>query len=112
MFRFLPREDDYFGLLRELERGVRESTELRPICSAVEIERAIPLVEKNQSVGPNCSEIRRQEEEGDNAYSMAISELFAKKFDALFVIKWQSLYETLEDSIDHCKTVAGLLESI
>jgi uncharacterized protein len=52
------------------------------------------------------------EEEGDTAYTVAISKLFSEKNDPLFVIKWQSLYETLEDSIDHCKAVASLLESI
>jgi uncharacterized protein len=199
MFRFLPKEDDYFGLLRELAKGVRESTELLPIffrkyneraqyaedikaiehrCddilnkivtrlsssfitpldrediyslsnemdtiadrvngvarrslmyhiedppayairmsellnrATIEIEKAISLIDKNKSVSPNCSEIKRLEEEGDNVYAVAISKLFTDNNDALFVIKWQSLYETLEDSIDHCKAVAGLLESI
>jgi predicted phosphate transport protein (TIGR00153 family) len=199
MFRFLPKEDDYFLLLRDLAKGVREATEKLPIfflkheerahyaedikaiehrCddilnsivtklnssfitpldrediyalanemdtiadrvngvarrslmyhleeatsysikmsellvrAAVEIESAILLVANDKGVGPNCSEIKRLEEEGDNLYSSGISELFSQEHDPLFVIKWHSLYETLEDSIDHCKTVAGLLESI
>ncbi|MEW6736560.1 MAG: DUF47 family protein [Acidobacteriota bacterium] len=199
MSPFLPREDDYFALLRELAKGVREATELLPlflqkhderahyaedikaiehrcddilnkivtklsasfitpldrediyalssemdtiadrvngvarrslmyhieqatpqaiklsvilIRSVVEIERAIPLVEKNKNVGVHCSEIRRLEKEGDSVYAAAISELFTNPSDPLYVIKWHSLYETLEDSIDHCKTVAALLESV
>lgn len=199
MFRFLPKEDEYFDQLRQLAQHVRESTELLPVflqkiderekyaddikaiehrCDDIlnsivaklsssfitpldrediyalsnemdtiadrvnsvarrcimyhigestayairlsellhrstdEIEKAIPLIEKNKSVTPNCSEIRRLEEEGDNVYSAAISALFSGEFESLYVIKWQWLYDTLEDSIDHCKVVASLLESI
>lgn len=199
MFRFFPKEDDYFGMLRELAKGVREAAEkleeffhtypkraqvaedikaiehrcddvlnsivtklnssfITPLdrediyslsneldtvadlvngvarrslmyhitdptpqairmCeiltrSVAEIEKAIPLLESNKNVGANCSEIKRLEKEGDNAYTQAISDLFTNHTDPLFVIKWNALYETLEDSIDHCKAVAVLLESI
>ena len=199
MFRFLPKDDDYFGLLRSLAQGVRESSDLLPLffkkfeersryaedikaiehrCddvlssivtklnssfitpldrediyaisnemdtiadrvngvarrsmmshvdqatphaiklsevlnrSAIEIEHAIPLIEKNTNVGQQISEIRRLEKEGDTIYATAISELFSQPSDPLFVIKWLALYEMLEDSIDHCKAVAGLMESI
>jgi uncharacterized protein len=199
MFRFLPREDDFFGLLRQLGQGVREATEILPkffqemdkreqyaedikaiehrcddilsdivaklsssfitpldredihslsheldtiadsvnglarrslmykidqampvaikmsevlIRSAVEIEKAIPLLEKNKNISQCCSEIKRLEKEGDNLYSTGISDLFSNQYEPLFVIKWQWLYDTLEDSIDHCKAVSELLESI
>jgi uncharacterized protein len=199
MFRFLPKNEDYFVLLRELAKGVREATELLPlffenfdqraryaedikaiehrcddivdnivmklnssfitpldredifslshemdtiadrvngvarrslmyhigevapyatafsevlIRSVVEIEKAVTNIEKSHNVRQHCSEIRRLEKEGDNIYSASISELFADQTDPLYVIKWHSLYETLEDSVDHCKAVAALLESI
>jgi uncharacterized protein len=199
MFRFLPKNEDYFVMLRELAKGVREATELLPhffqkfderpkyaedikaiehrcddildniviqlnssfitpldredifslshemdtiadrvngvarqslmyhigevapyaiafsevlIRSVVEIEKAVTDIEKSQKVRQHCSEIRRLEKEGDNLYSAAISELFSDQTDALYVVKWHSLYELLEDSVDHCKAVAALLESI
>jgi uncharacterized protein Yka (UPF0111/DUF47 family) len=38
--------------------------------------------------------------------------LFTEEPNAIEVIKWVAIYEQLEDSIDRCKHLAELLESI
>ncbi len=38
--------------------------------------------------------------------------LFAGTPNALEVIKWKDLYDTIENALDHCEDVANVLESI
>ena len=52
------------------------------------------------------------EEEGDALYNQAVGELFAGTPDALEVIKWKELYETMESVTDRCEDVVNVIEGI
>jgi uncharacterized protein Yka (UPF0111/DUF47 family) len=56
--------------------------------------------------------VKELEEEADQIYSQAISELFAGRPDPLEVIKWKEIYDNLEHAVDECEDVANVLESI
>src|SRR5438132_6378698 len=58
MFRFLPKEEDYFGLLRQLAQGVRESTELLPIFFKKYGERE-RYAEDIKAIEHRCDDILR-----------------------------------------------------
>ncbi len=59
-----------------------------------------------------CHFIRRLENEADGVLRNAIGKLFDEEQDTRLVIKLKELYEILEDAIDHCHTVANLMEGI
>ncbi len=59
-----------------------------------------------------CREIKRLEEEGDAMYHMWLARLFEEKMDALTVIKWKELYDTLEKTLDSAEDAANVLESV
>jgi hypothetical protein len=42
----------------------------------------------------------------------AIASLFAKGIDPMVVIRWKDIFESLEQGIDACETVAHVLEGI
>jgi predicted phosphate transport protein (TIGR00153 family) len=57
-------------------------------------------------------EVKLLEEEGDAIYHEAVGALFTGQTDALEVIKWKELYDTLERAVDECEDVANVLEAI
>ena len=69
-------------------------------------------IKKPLVVAENSRAIKRLEEEGDAIYQGAVGELFSGKPDALEVMKWKELYDTLERALDECQGVGNVLESI
>ncbi|HWP43734.1 MAG TPA: DUF47 family protein [Blastocatellia bacterium] len=77
-----------------------------------EIKDSFTLLERNQGMSDHLRRISQLEKEADTLYSDAIRRLFAEEKDAIEVVKWMSLYEALENSIDRCKDVAEALEAV
>ena len=50
--------------------------------------------------------------EGDTFYREILQELFLVETDAIALIKWQQLYELLEDGLDACEDVANTIEGV
>jgi uncharacterized protein Yka (UPF0111/DUF47 family) len=69
-------------------------------------------MKKGKVVAQKAREIKLLEEEGDGIYHEAVGALFRNGAEALEVIKWKDLYDTLEDALDECEDVANTLESI
>ncbi len=59
-----------------------------------------------------CIEVKRMEEEGDALYHEWLARLFEEGTDALAVMKWKEIYDTLEKTLDQAEDVANVLESI
>ena len=73
---------------------------------------SIRHLDRPQRILDYCVEINRLENAGDRASEKAISNLFRDGADALNVIKWKELYDTVENGIDTCEDIANTLESI
>ena len=56
--------------------------------------------------------VHRLENEGDRISREAIASLFAKGIDPMVVIRWKDIFESLEQGIDACETVAHVLEGM
>ncbi|MEP6492295.1 MAG: DUF47 family protein [bacterium] len=80
--------------------------------AANEIQMAVREMRKPVAVNQHVARIKQLEEEGDAIYHEAVGALFAGKPDALEVIKWKEMYDTLERAIDACMGVAQVLQSI
>lgn len=57
-------------------------------------------------------EVNRIENEGDVVYRSTLSRLFQEEKDPIEIIKWNHLYEELEESLDACENVANLIEGL
>jgi uncharacterized protein len=80
--------------------------------AADRIEAGVAAI-KQPAIVAGCSrEIKRFEEEGDAIYQEAVGQLFLGKPDALEVMKWKEVYDTLERALDSCQGVGHVLESI
>jgi uncharacterized protein Yka (UPF0111/DUF47 family) len=85
----------------------------RIIVRAVsEIEAAIGGIRTGDGVLARCRAIKQAEEEGDALWETAVSDLFAGCPDPVEVIRWKTLYDQLEDTLDACEDVANELETL
>ena len=57
-------------------------------------------------------EVHRLENDADQLVRQAVAALFATGIDPMLVIRWKDIYETLEESVDACETVANVLEGM
>lgn len=97
--------------IREVKEGGRKLAEV--LVRATEaLEWAITSMKQSKIVGARHREIKKLEEEGDALYNQAVGDLFDGSPDALEVIKWKELYDTMERAIDKCEDVANVLETI
>ena len=75
-------------------------------------ESAFTMLEHHENFGAHLKAISRLEKEADSLYSDAVKRLFKDEKDPIEVIKWVSIYEALENSVDRCKDVAEALEAV
>jgi predicted phosphate transport protein (TIGR00153 family) len=75
---------------------------------------AVQGLERNRDrvVLDACAQVKRLEEEGDSVYHEWVAKLFDGSPDALIVIKWKEIYDTLEKTLDHMEDAGNVLESI
>lgn len=111
--------DEINGLARRLE--ISQAVPLRPDVPELagllaeglgEVEAAFGQLKGRNGVAEHAQRVRRLERRGDVLYAEALHRLFTEEPNAIEVIKWVAIYEQLEDSIDRCKHLAELLESI
>jgi uncharacterized protein len=123
IFLLVTELDDVIDMITDLARrldiysvsGPRpESAEIAAVlCRATsELADVFALFEEQKSVGEHLRHINQLEKRGDALYSEAIRRLFKEEKDPIEVIKWMSIFEELENSIDRCKDVAEALEAV
>ena len=79
---------------------------------SVEIHNAVTILSKPEGITNHLIEIHRLENEGDEVYFRALSELFQSETNAVQLIKLKDLYEILENAIDRCESAANIIESV
>ena len=80
--------------------------------AADRIEAGVAAIKQPAVVSASSREIKRLEEQGDAIYQDAVGALFLGTPDALEVMKWKEIYDTLERALDQCQGVGHVLESI
>lgn len=77
-----------------------------------ELQRAVPLLQKNDNILTHCVEINRLENEADIVAQHAIAGLFESEKDPINLIKIKELLEYLERATDKAEDVANVLETV
>ncbi|HEX3056629.1 MAG TPA: DUF47 family protein [Gaiellaceae bacterium] len=81
--------------------------------AALKLTEAVARLEGFKDSRRQLIELRELEDEGDAIARQAISELFTSiGGDALAVIRWKDIHESLEDAVDACENAADVLEAI
>ncbi|MBI3394277.1 MAG: DUF47 family protein [Spirochaetia bacterium] len=123
IYLLTTRLDDIIDLVNGLARrfDIYGVTEVRAQADQVahilnkcahELELALRNMEKHEGVQDQIKAVNDMEKDADHIYREAIRRLFLEEKNALEVIKWMAIYDSLEESVDRCKDVSELLESI
>ncbi len=83
------------------------------VSTAEETDRAVGCL---RTLSPfyhkHCVEVNRLENAADRLLRDQLAALFEGKTDAIEVIKWKELYETMESVTDRCEDVVNVIEQI
>jgi uncharacterized protein len=102
--------DEPTPIARQFSRVILEQSE--------QIARAVPLLENRRDANPlqrAIEEIHRLENEADDLLAQAIAHLYDGVTEVPQLIKemrWNDLYQLLEDTTDKCEHVAVVLSNI
>ena len=77
-----------------------------------QVQSALKTFRDRSSCSAQIVEIHRLENEGDRLLRDAMRSLFANGIDPMVVIRWKDIFDSLEQAVDACETVANLLEGI
>ena len=107
---YLYHVDEPTQIARQFSRVILEQSE--------QIARAVPLLENRRDANPlqrAIDEIHRLENEADDLLAQAIAPLYDGVTEVPQLIKamrWNDLYQLLEDTTDKCENVAVVLSNI
>ena len=79
---------------------------------AEHVAAALRGLRSGADLAPHLVEIHRLENEGDRLVRAAVASLFANGIDPMMLIRWKDIFDTLEEAVDACETVANVLEGI
>jgi len=65
-----------------------------------------------QGILNHCIEINRQENVADKILRASLARLFKEEKDAIQVLKWKEIFETMEATTDRCEDVANVIEGV
>jgi uncharacterized protein Yka (UPF0111/DUF47 family) len=91
------------NLAKQIVRGCEK------MASAV---RGMRSPKQYNKVMQDCIAIHEVENAGDDILHEALAELFENEKDAITVIKWKDIYETMELVTDRCEDVANVLQGV
>jgi uncharacterized protein Yka (UPF0111/DUF47 family) len=97
-----------------VEAPMEQAQELAAVLAgaAEAVSSALTHMRAGEDVSPQLIEIHRLENEGDRISREAIASLFKSGTDPMVVIRWKDIFESLEQAIDSCETVAHVIEGM
>jgi uncharacterized protein Yka (UPF0111/DUF47 family) len=101
-------------VLYGIEAPMEQAQELASVLARASgvVQLALTQLRQDGDVNPSLIQIHELENEGDRVSREAIASLFATGVDPMVVIRWKDIFDTLEQAIDSCETVAHVLEGI
>jgi predicted phosphate transport protein (TIGR00153 family) len=95
------------GSLPEL----KEQADLVVTC-AEETQKLISRLETMRDVQPHLDAVDRLESEGDAVHRRILARLFSGEFDALDVLRWKDVIESMERAMNTLEDISDIVESI
>jgi uncharacterized protein Yka (UPF0111/DUF47 family) len=97
-----------------VEAPMEQAQELAAVLAdaSVSVAEALAHLRAGEDVSTQLIEIHRLENEGDRISREAIASLFKSGTDPMVVIRWKDIFESLEQAIDSCETVAHVIEGM
>lgn len=100
--------------INELKEEVNDFTDLVIKCSnsLKDALKEFKNFKKIDLIKEKVIELNILEDEGDKLYENAMRKLYEKSIDAIEIIKWTTIFNCFEDTIDSCEHVADAIEDV
>jgi len=101
-------------VLYGVEAPMEQAQEMTKVLvdATEQVAQALRGLRADGDLSPFLVEIHRLENEGDRLQRSAMASLFVTGIDPMIVIRWKDIFESLEQAVDACETVAHVLEGI
>jgi uncharacterized protein Yka (UPF0111/DUF47 family) len=101
-------------VLYGVEAPMQQAQEIAEVLlgASQQVATAVRGLRSATDLSAQLVEIHRLENEGDRLVREAVASLFANGIDPMIVVRWKDIFETLEQAVDACETVAHTLEGI
>jgi hypothetical protein len=90
---------------------LKEQADLLVQC-AEETRALLERLESMKGVQPHLDAIDRLESEGDAVHRRILARLFGGEFDALEVLRWKDVIESMERALNTLEDISDIVESI
>jgi predicted phosphate transport protein (TIGR00153 family) len=99
-------------LIYDISAPTEEAQRLAAILAeqAGELRAALGKLEGMKGLDSHLRRVHQLENEADGLSRAAIARLFRERQDALEVIKWRDIYQSMEESIDAAEDVAEIIQ--
>lgn len=94
------------------EAGEMNALIVKAVHEIAEVIEKLPNFKKDPSIMENLKRITDLEDAGDIVFRNAMARIFAEHGDAIHILKWKSLLDRTEETLDSCKYVANIIQSI
>lgn len=100
--------------VKDIKEDAIKLVEMIVLCTKELKEIMIEMnnMKRSKTLKDKIIEVNRIEDDGDNIFRAAITNLFINEKDAIEVIKWKEIYEYLENTLDACEDVANIIEGV
>jgi uncharacterized protein Yka (UPF0111/DUF47 family) len=103
----------YFGIQKPTKHAVNLAKQIVRGCEKlVEAVHGMRSAKNYEQVTRDCIMIHEVENAADDILHDAVKELFANEKNAIEVIKWKDIYETMEKVTDRLEDVANVLQGV
>jgi uncharacterized protein len=101
-------------VLYRVEAPMEQAQEIAGVLvgCAEQVAGALRGLRSGADLSAQLVEIHRLENEADRLQRAAVAHLFANGIDPMMLIRWKDIFDTLEDAVDACETVANVLEGL
>jgi uncharacterized protein len=85
------------------------------LASCREVEKAVKGLRNMKNakiILAACIEVNKLENDGDALRDAAVADLLKQSKDAIEILTWKEIYETVETAIDRCEDVANVIEGV
>ena len=103
----------FFGIQSPTDHAVNLAKQIVRGCEKLaEAVRGMRSTRNYEQVMRDCISVHEVENAADDILHAALAELFANEKNAIEVIKWKDIYETMEKVTDRLEDVANVLQGV
>ena len=100
--------------IREIKKEIIELVDILIVCTGAVKETFVNVEDFKdiELINEKVINVNKLEEQGDRIFEKIMTELYKNEKDPIELIKWTTIYNCLENTIDSCEEVGDCIEDV